>query len=53
MHVIAAKAVGLKEAMTDEFKAYQKQIVKNAKALAGSLMGQRASGWSRAAPITI
>ncbi|MBR3106869.1 MAG: serine hydroxymethyltransferase [Clostridia bacterium] len=32
-HVIAGKAVCLGEAMTDEFKAYQKQIVKNAKAL--------------------
>lgn len=37
MHVIAAKAVALKEAMTDEFKEYQKQIVKNAKALAETL----------------
>ncbi|MBI4367848.1 MAG: serine hydroxymethyltransferase [Candidatus Omnitrophica bacterium] len=34
MHVIAAKAVALHEAMTDEFKAYSKQIVKNAKKLA-------------------
>ena len=34
MHIIAAKAVALKEAMTDEFKEYQKQIVKNAKAMA-------------------
>ncbi len=40
MHVIAAKAVCFKEAMTDEFNAYQKQIVKNAKALAQSLMDQ-------------
>ncbi|MDR2861848.1 MAG: serine hydroxymethyltransferase [Syntrophobacterales bacterium] len=38
MHVIAAKAVAFKEALTDEFKAYQAQIVKNAKALAASLM---------------
>ncbi|MGA1861376.1 serine hydroxymethyltransferase [Deferribacter thermophilus] len=37
MHVIAAKAVALKEAMSDEFKEYQKQIVKNAKALAETL----------------
>jgi glycine hydroxymethyltransferase len=37
MHVIAAKAVALKEAMTDEFKAYQTQIVKNAKTLAESM----------------
>ena len=40
MHVIAAKAVAFKEAMSDEFKAYQKQIVKNAKALAAELMAQ-------------
>lgn len=36
MHVIAAKAVALGEAMTDEFKAYQKQVVKNAKVLCES-----------------
>ena len=40
MHVIAAKAVAFKEAMSDEFKIYQKQIVKNAKALAAELMAQ-------------
>ncbi len=40
MHVIAAKAVCFKEALTDEFKTYQKQIVKNAKALAGALSDQ-------------
>ncbi|MFQ6117669.1 MAG: serine hydroxymethyltransferase, partial [Candidatus Bipolaricaulia bacterium] len=34
MHVIAAKAVCFKEALTDEFKEYQRQIVKNAQALA-------------------
>lgn len=38
MHVIAAKAVNFKEVMTDEFKAYQKQLVINAKALAKGLM---------------
>jgi len=38
MHVIAAKAVALKEALTEEFREYQKQIVKNAKALAETLM---------------
>jgi len=38
MHIIAAKAVAFKEALTDEFKAYQIQIVKNAKALADRLM---------------
>jgi glycine hydroxymethyltransferase len=37
MHVIAAKAVCLKEAMTPEFKAYQRQIVKNAARLASGL----------------
>ncbi|MCS6956891.1 MAG: serine hydroxymethyltransferase [Aquificaceae bacterium] len=34
MHVIAAKAVAFKEAMTEEFKAYAKQVVLNAKAMA-------------------
>ena len=38
MHVIAAKAVAFKEAQTEEFKAYQKQIRKNASALAEKLM---------------
>ncbi len=37
MHVIAAKAVALKEALTEEFREYQRQIVKNAKALAERL----------------
>lgn len=37
MHVIAAKAVALKEALSPEFKAYAQQIVKNAKALADTL----------------
>ncbi len=37
MHVIAGKAVAFKEALTPEFKAYQTQIVKNAKALAEAL----------------
>ena len=37
-HVIAAKAVALGEAMRPEFKTYQEQVLKNAKALAGSLM---------------
>ena len=37
MHVIAAKAVALKEASTPEFSDYQRQIVTNAKALAGAL----------------
>jgi glycine hydroxymethyltransferase len=34
MHVIAAKAVALKEAMQPEFKAYQKQVIANARAMA-------------------
>lgn len=33
MHVIAAKAICFKEAMSDEFKAYQKQVVENAQAM--------------------
>ena len=40
MHVIAAKAVCFKEALTDEFKAYQKQIIDNAQALAKGLMSR-------------
>lgn len=38
MHVIAAKAVALKEALQPEFKQYQQQIVANAKTLADALM---------------
>ncbi|MGE5196963.1 MAG: serine hydroxymethyltransferase [Deltaproteobacteria bacterium] len=37
MHVIAAKAVAFKEAMSESFKAYQKQIVKNSRELSRSL----------------
>lgn len=37
MHVIAGKAVSFKEALTDEFKEYQKQIIKNAEVLAAEL----------------
>lgn len=37
MHIIAAKAVCFKEAMSDEFKAYQKQVVENASTLADAL----------------
>ena len=40
MHIIAAKAVALGEALTDEFKAYQQQIVKNAKVLCDELMAR-------------
>jgi glycine hydroxymethyltransferase len=38
MHVIAAKAICFKEAMSNEFKEYQTKVVKNAKALADALM---------------
>src|SRR6201995_3965918 len=38
MHVIAAKAVALKEALQPEFKLYAQQVVKNARALAATLM---------------
>ena len=38
MHVIAAKAVALKEALSDDFKDYQQQILVNAQALANGLM---------------
>lgn len=38
MHIIAAKAVAFKEALEPEFKTYQAQIIKNAKALAEGLM---------------
>ncbi|HET9113018.1 MAG TPA: serine hydroxymethyltransferase [Burkholderiales bacterium] len=34
MHVIAAKAVAFREAMTDDFKAYQKQVIANARIMA-------------------
>ncbi|MBM3249429.1 MAG: serine hydroxymethyltransferase [Candidatus Omnitrophica bacterium] len=37
MHVIAAKAVAFKEAMTPKFKSYQRQIIKNTKELAAAL----------------
>jgi glycine hydroxymethyltransferase len=38
MHVIAAKAVALQEALSEEFAGYQRQIVANAKRLAGRLI---------------
>ena len=40
MHIIAAKAVCLGEALTDEFRAYQKKIVENAAALAAALLSE-------------
>ena len=39
MHIITAKAVAFGEALKPEFKAYQKQVVKNAQALASALTG--------------
>jgi glycine hydroxymethyltransferase len=39
VHIIAAKAVAFKEALQPEFKAYQQQILKNARALAETLAG--------------
>ncbi len=40
MHIIAAKAVAFGEAMTDEFKAYQQQVVKNAATLSKALQDE-------------
>ncbi|MBR7132897.1 MAG: serine hydroxymethyltransferase [Clostridia bacterium] len=40
MHIIAAKAVALGEALTDEYKEYQSQVVKNAAALAEALTNE-------------
>jgi glycine hydroxymethyltransferase len=40
MHIIAAKAVCFRQAMTEEFRGYARQIVRNAKALAESLLSE-------------
>ena len=40
MHVIAAKAVAFKEALTPEFKVYQQQVINNAQALASKLSAE-------------
>jgi len=40
MHIIAAKAVAFKEALSPEFKEYQQQILKNAQAMAAELKNQ-------------
>ena len=40
MHVIAAKAVAFKEALEPEFKAYQEQVVKNAQAMAKTIIAR-------------
>ncbi|MBP9733660.1 MAG: serine hydroxymethyltransferase, partial [Candidatus Omnitrophica bacterium] len=37
MHIIAAKAIALKEAMTEDFRKYQRQVVENAKTLAEAM----------------
>ena len=49
-HVVAAKAVCLKECMGEEYKAYQHQVVVNARALASGLLDRGiniVSGWHR------
>lgn len=43
MHVIAGKAVAFKEALSDEFRDYQRRVVKNAAALAASLTAEKIS----------
>lgn len=40
MHVVAAKAVAFREALTAEFKNYQKKVIDNARTLAGGLLGR-------------
>lgn len=40
MHIIAAKAVAFKEALSDEFRIYQQQVVQNAQALAQGLLAR-------------
>ena len=40
MHTIAGKAVSLKEALSEDFIIYQKQVIKNAEVLAQSLEGK-------------
>lgn len=40
MHVIAGKAVAFKEALSDDFKEYQKQVIKNARAMAEEFRAQ-------------
>lgn len=40
MHVIAGKAVAFKEALSDEFKEYQRQVVRNARAMAEEFKAQ-------------
>jgi len=52
MHVIAAKAICFKEAMSDEFKAYQAQVVANAREMAKGSW-RAAMRLSRAVPMII
>lgn len=52
MHIIAAKAVAFGEALTEDFRAYQRRIVDNAATLAEELTRQWASGWCPAEPTT-
>lgn len=52
MHIIAAKAVSFKEALQPEFKRYAEQVVKNAKALAETLLEEGARLVSGARTIT-
>lgn len=40
LHIIAAKAIAFKQALEPEFKEYQKQVLKNAQALAKGLMNR-------------
>ena len=50
MHVIAAKAVAFREALTPEWRAYQRQIVDQRGGAAPRRCWPGASGWSPAAP---
>ena len=40
MHIIAAKAIAFKEAMSEDFKSYQKQVIDNAKAMSETLLSK-------------
>ena len=51
VHIVAAKAVAFGEAATEEFRAYQKQVVRNAKAMAETVAGGD-SGSCREEPTT-
>jgi glycine hydroxymethyltransferase len=49
MHVIAAKAVAFKEAMSPDFVDYQKQVIRNAQAMAATFVSVATKSY-RAAP---